>query len=42
MRSEAYSCMSSLVPKCSAPVGQAFTQAGSRPTPTRSEHSEHL
>ena len=31
-----------LVPKRIAPVGQVLTQAGSRPTPTRSEQSEHL
>src|ERR1700739_765632 len=42
MRSAANSFMSSLVPKRMAPVGQVFTHAGSRPTPTRSEHSEHL
>ena len=34
--------MSSLVPKMIAPVGQVFTQAGSRPTATRSEHRVHL
>ena len=34
--------MSSLVPKCRQPVGQALTQAGSSPTETRSTHSVHL
>ncbi|MNG35653.1 hypothetical protein D3C84_1224500 [compost metagenome] len=34
--------MSSLVPKTMAPVGQVFTQAGSSPTDTRSEHRVHL
>ena len=34
--------MSSLVPKCRQPVGQALTQAGSRPTWTRSTQSVHL
>src|ERR1700730_7470487 len=34
--------MSSLVPKRIAPVGQDFTQAGSRPTVPRSAHNEHL
>ncbi len=34
--------MSSLVPKCRQPVGQDFTQAGSRPTATRSTQSVHL
>jgi len=34
--------MSSFVPKEMAPVGQVFTQAGSKPTPTRSEHKVHL
>ena len=34
--------MSSLVPKCRQPVGQAFTQAGSRPTVARSTQSVHL
>ena len=34
--------MSSLVPNWRQPVGQAFTQAGSRPTPTRSTQSVHF
>src|SRR5579862_8765452 len=34
--------MSSLLPKVIAPVGHVLTHAGSRPTPTRSEHSVHL
>src|SRR5581483_1050563 len=34
--------MSSLLPKCRQPVGQALIQAGSRPAPTRSEQSVHL
>src|SRR5215468_7059707 len=34
--------MDSLVPKCRQPVGQAFTQAGSRPTVVRSTQSVHL
>ncbi|MNY42125.1 hypothetical protein D3C86_1769880 [compost metagenome] len=42
MRSSACWCMSSLVPKTMAPVGQALTHAGSMPTATRSEHSVHL
>ncbi|MNC72819.1 hypothetical protein D3C75_1239280 [compost metagenome] len=42
MRSAACTCMSSLLPKTMAPVGQVFTQAGSRPTATRSLHRVHL
>ena len=42
MRVSAWSFMASLVPNMMAPVGQVLTQAGSRPTPTRSEHSVHL
>ena len=42
MRPAACSFMSSLLPKTMAPVGQVFTQAGSRPTDTRSEQSVHL
>ena len=34
--------MSALLPKLIAPVGQVFTQAGSSPTATRSEHKVHL
>ena len=34
--------MSSLVPNCRQPVGQALMQAGSMPTDTRSTHSVHL
>ena len=34
--------MSSLVPKCRQPVGQALMQAGSSPAPTLSEQSVHL
>src|SRR6516162_304398 len=34
--------MSSLVPKCRQPVGQDLIHAGSKPAPTRSEHSVHL
>ncbi len=34
--------MASLVPNMMAPVGQVLTQAGSRPTATRSEHKVHL
>src|SRR5262252_5747042 len=34
--------MSALLPNVIAPVGQVLTQAGSRPTATRSEHSVHL
>src|SRR5690554_346506 len=30
------------MPKVMAPVGQVFTQAGSSPTFTRSEHNVHL
>ncbi len=41
-RVSASSFMSSLVPKCRQPVGQALMQAGSSPAPTRSEHSVHL
>src|SRR5215470_3147720 len=42
MRSSACTFMSSLLPNVIAPVGHVFTQAGSRPTDTRSEHSVHL
>ena len=42
MRSSASSFMSSFEPKLMEPVGQTLTQAGSRPTATRSEHSVHL
>lgn len=42
MRSSACTFISSLLPKTIAPVGQVFTQAGSRPTLTRSEHRVHL
>src|SRR3982074_2176588 len=42
MRSSACCFISSLVPNTMAPGGQDFTQAGSRPTLTRSEHSVHL
>src|SRR5579871_1443161 len=41
-RRSARSFMSSLLPKWRQPVGHALMQAGSRPTPTRSEHSVHL
>src|ERR1700676_2786300 len=41
-RCSASSFMSSLLPKCRQPVGQALMQAGSRPAPTRSEQSVHL
>src|SRR6202035_1362635 len=34
--------MTSLLPKCRQPVGQALMQAGSSPAPTRSEHNVHL
>ena len=42
MRSPAHAVMAVLVPNMIAPVGQAFTQAGSSPAPTRSEHKVHL
>ncbi len=42
MRRSAWLCMASLVPNMMAPVGQVLTQAGSRPTATRSEHKVHL
>ncbi len=42
MRSPAQAVMSVLEPNMIAPVGHAFTQAGSRPTVTRSEHNVHL
>ena len=42
MRSAAWSIIAAFVPNMIAPVGQVFTQAGSSPTVTRSEHSVHL
>src|SRR5260370_226218 len=42
MRSPAQAVMSVFVPNRIAPVGHALTQAGSSPTPTRSEHKVHL
>src|SRR6266850_7902475 len=41
-RASASSVISDFVPKCRQPVGQALMQAGSSPTPTRSEHNVHL
>src|ERR1700730_13964701 len=38
----ASSFISSLLPKCRQPVGQALMHAGSSPAPTRSEQSVHL
>ncbi len=42
MRSPAQAVMSVFDPNMIAPVGHALTQAGSSPTPTRSEHKVHL
>src|SRR5271166_4033518 len=41
-RFSAASFISSLLPNCRQPVGQALMQAGSNPAPTRSEHKVHL
>jgi hypothetical protein len=42
VRSSAKAIMSVFDPNMMAPVGHAFTHAGSNPTDTRSEHKVHL